>query len=138
IAAAPVRHPAPRRAGQATSARRRPLPGGGRSARRLLGPERVLSSLQAPRRRHAATVPDVRKNRLTTAVFWKKPRATALTIPHERGRSASSPHFCALRRRAGGVIPAPPARHAHQVRDGADGSRTGLVADAAAEVFLPL
>ena len=38
---------------------------GDRRLRRLLGPEPVLLSLQAPRRRHAATVPDARKNRLT-------------------------------------------------------------------------
>jgi hypothetical protein len=64
-AAAPVRHPASRRAGEAAPARRRRLlPGGGRRARRLRGPEPLLPSLQAPRRRHAGSVPDARKNRL--------------------------------------------------------------------------
>src|SRR5262249_60309192 len=79
-AAAPVRDPAPRRAGEAASARRRLLPGGGRRARRLLGPERVLSSLQAPRRRHAATVPYVRKHRLKAASHWKEPNSGPTTI----------------------------------------------------------
>ena len=45
------------RAKQLLQAARRPLPGGGRRARRLLGPEPVLPSLQAPRRRHAGAVP---------------------------------------------------------------------------------
>src|SRR5262249_34745316 len=83
-AAAPVRDPAPRRAGQVAPARRRPLPGGGRRTRRLLGPERVLSSLQAPRRRHTATVPDVRKNRLKAANPWKKLQTSPLTIAHDQ------------------------------------------------------
>jgi AraC family transcriptional regulator len=64
--ATPVRHHAPRRTGEAAPARRRRLlPGGGRRARRLLGPEPVLPSLQAPGRRHSGAVPDARKNRLT-------------------------------------------------------------------------
>src|SRR5262249_26430808 len=63
---APVRHGPPRRTGAAAPARRRRLlPGGGRHARRLLGPEPVLPSLQAHSRRHAGAVPDARKNRLT-------------------------------------------------------------------------
>src|SRR5262249_41738488 len=64
-AAAPVRHPAPRRAGQATAASRNgPVPGGRRRARPLLGSKPILPSLQAPRRRRAGGVPDARKNRL--------------------------------------------------------------------------
>ena len=55
-----------------------------RRARRLLGPERVLSSLQASRRRHAATVPDDRKNRLKAANPWKKLQSAPLTIAHEQ------------------------------------------------------
>src|SRR5262249_16778295 len=52
--------------GQAAPAnRRRLVPGGGRRARWLLGPEPVLPALQAPRRRHAGAVPEARKNRLT-------------------------------------------------------------------------
>jgi hypothetical protein len=68
-AAAPVCHRPPRRAGQAAPARRRLHPGGGRRARRLLGPEPVLPSLQAARRRHAGAVPDAHKNRLTGRNF---------------------------------------------------------------------
>src|SRR5262249_15622189 len=88
---APVRHPAPRRAGQAAPARRRPVPGGGRRARRLLGPEPVLLSLQASRRRHAWAVPSVRKNRLTRTIPAKRRRSDPLTIPNEqRGAAAIS------------------------------------------------
>src|SRR5262249_14233000 len=65
-AALPVRHPAPRRTRQATPAsRNRPFPGGGRRPGGLLGPEPVLESLQAPRRRHAGAVPDARHKRPT-------------------------------------------------------------------------
>src|SRR5262249_49979931 len=84
IAAAPVRDPAPRRAGEAASARRRPLPGGGRRARRLLGPERVLSSLQAPRRPHTAAVPDFRKNLLKAANTWNTLQSARLSIAQEQ------------------------------------------------------
>jgi hypothetical protein len=41
-----------------------PFPGGGRRRRRILGPEPVRPSLQAPRRRHAGAVPDARNDRL--------------------------------------------------------------------------
>src|SRR5262249_41203765 len=79
-AAAPVRHRAPRRAGQATPAnRKRLLPGGGGRARRLLGPEPVLPPLQAHSRRHAGAVPDARKNRQNGVSPAKK---TALRHPY--------------------------------------------------------
>src|SRR5262249_22816101 len=72
-AAAPVRHRSARRAGQAADGnRKRLLPGGGRRARRLLGPEPVLPSLQAPDRRHAGTIPDARKNRQNGVSSAKK------------------------------------------------------------------
>jgi glycosyltransferase involved in cell wall biosynthesis len=63
-ATALVRHHAACRTGQAAPARRRLLPGASRRARRLLGPEPALPSLQAPPRRHAGAVPGTRKNRL--------------------------------------------------------------------------
>jgi hypothetical protein len=70
-AAASVRHRPPRRPGQADPPRgRRILPGAGRCARGVLGPEPVHPPLQAPRRHHAGAVPDARKNRLT----GRKPR----------------------------------------------------------------
>jgi hypothetical protein len=47
------------------ASRNPPVPSGGRRARRLLGPEPVLPSLQASRPYHAEAVPDARKNRLT-------------------------------------------------------------------------
>src|SRR5262249_8035427 len=79
---ASVRHRAPRRAGQATPAnRKRFLPGGGRRARRLLGPEPVFPSLQARRRRHAGAVPDLRKNRLIRTSPVKKRRSDPLPFP---------------------------------------------------------
>jgi hypothetical protein len=64
-AALPVRHHAPSRSGAAAPARRRPVPGRDRGARRLLRPERLLPSLPAPRRRHTGAVPDAHKNLLT-------------------------------------------------------------------------
>ena len=70
-AAAPVRHRAPRRAGAAAPA---PPPGPrpfrDRGARRILGSEPILPALQAPRRRHAATIPHIRKNHIKD----RKPR----------------------------------------------------------------
>src|SRR5262249_51772756 len=50
----------------------RPAPGGGRRLRRLLGPEPVLPSLQAPGRRHAGAVPDARKDRQTGRKFLQE------------------------------------------------------------------
>ena len=66
------------RAQAAPAGGRRPLPGGGRRARRLLGPEPVLPSLQAPRRRHAGTIPYVRKNRIKGRKPLQEPGARAL------------------------------------------------------------
>src|SRR5262249_34081191 len=77
-AAAPVRHHAPRRAGQATPASRdQPVPGRNRRTRRLLGPKPVLPALQASRGRHPWAVPDARKNRLK----GRKPRQETAERP---------------------------------------------------------
>src|SRR5262249_54915303 len=79
-AAAPVRHPAPRRACQATAASwNGPVPGGRRRVRRLLGSKPILPSLQAPRRRHAGAVPAARENRLKELVqlCWAAPPVPA-------------------------------------------------------------
>ena len=74
---------------QATPARRRrPLPGGGRRGRRLLGPEPILPSLQAPRRRHAGAVPQVRKNRIKGRKPLQETRtASHLGFSQDRGTS---------------------------------------------------
>src|SRR5262249_30491640 len=61
-----------------------PFPGGGRRLRRLLRPEPAHPPLQAPRRRHAGAVPQVRKNRLKAASPSKKPESAPLTIPHDQ------------------------------------------------------
>src|SRR5262249_46064602 len=86
-AAAPVRHPTPRRASQALPASRDGLvSGGGRRERRVLGSEPIHPPLQATRRRHAGAIPDARKNRLKAASRSKKRQSDPLTIPHKRGR----------------------------------------------------
>src|SRR5262249_60806476 len=87
-AAAPVRHHALRRAGAATPARGRLLPGGGRGALRVLGPEPLLPPLQATRRCHAGAVPDAHKNRLTATSPSKNPGREPSTIPSSSGRAA--------------------------------------------------
>ena len=76
--------------GQAKEAFFRPVPGGGRRARRLLGPEPVHSPLQARRRRHAGAVPHARKKRLNAASRSKKGRAPPLIVPHEPSGAAWS------------------------------------------------
>src|SRR5262249_2403795 len=84
-------HRTPRRAGQATPAnRKRLLPGGGCRARRLLRPEPALPSLQAPDRRHAGAVPDVRKKRLKRTSPAKKRPSDPLTIPMEQRGAAAN------------------------------------------------
>src|SRR5262249_20097261 len=89
---APVRRRPPCRAGQATPKNgKRLLPGGGRRARRLLGPKPVLLSLQARPGRHAGAVPDVRKKRLKQTSPAKKRPSDPLTTPIEqRGAAANS------------------------------------------------
>jgi AraC-like DNA-binding protein len=56
------------------------------AAHRLLGPEPVLPSLQAPRRRHAGAVPDARKNRLTGRKFRQEaPERAPYHFPRAAG-----------------------------------------------------
>src|SRR5262249_24477727 len=90
-AAPPVRHHAPRRAGQAPLANRnRLLPGRGRGAGRVIRPEPVLPPLQAPRRRHAKSVPDALKNRLKAAKLAKRPGGRLSTIQSRPRRESPS------------------------------------------------
>ena len=85
-AAAPVRDHAPRRAGQSTPASRNgPFPDRDRGARRILGSKPILPSLQAPRRRHAGSVPDARKIRTTRRKSLQETRlANPLPFPMSR------------------------------------------------------
>src|SRR5262249_30017047 len=80
-----------------------PVPGGGRRARRVLGPEPVLPALQAPRRRHAAAVPDARKDRLT----GRKSRQETAARPPYHSPSARWGGVVAPPVRAGLVVPTP-------------------------------
>jgi len=79
--------------GPITRCRRGRVPnrsGRARECARVVGPEPVLPSLQAPRRRHAAAVPDSRKDRITGRKRRQETGERPLTIPHEPGGSPLS------------------------------------------------
>src|SRR5262249_9948982 len=123
-AAAPVRHRPPRRAGQGTAASRdRRIPGGGRPARRLLGPEPVLPPLQAPARRHPATVRTVLKNRLNGRKSRQEPAARPTYHSREQGGLTSPPRWAVTDRAGSAPSDPPPASpFPAPVRSGPGGS----------------
>jgi hypothetical protein len=84
-AASPVRHRAPRRAGQAVAARKRRRPSGsGGLAFRVLGPEPVLSSLQAACRLIARPFSLTRPDRKKCSYIDQVPDNDFDTVGHNR------------------------------------------------------